>query len=157
MHVLNSEPVYFSLYCENLQYETKWSRETLTMILWFCLFFLKKERKYWIHSLLNTRQDEGEFHLLIKELWNYPDRSQVYFRMSVVQFDTLLAILKPHLKKWLPISVNRLILNSGWQYVWSRDTHRATLQMIWTDATKNAENQMCSQKIMTDKSLRVSV
>ncbi|KAI7789427.1 hypothetical protein IRJ41_012110 [Triplophysa rosa] len=33
------------------------------------------------------------------ELRDYPDRFKIYFRMSVAQFDALLAILKPHIKK----------------------------------------------------------
>ncbi|XP_042273182.1 uncharacterized protein LOC121900727 [Thunnus maccoyii] len=59
----------------------------------------KRKRKYWVHPILRRCQEQGEFHLLIKELRNSPDRFQVYFRMSVVQFDTLLAILEPHIKK----------------------------------------------------------
>ncbi len=61
--------------------------------------FLKreKERKYWVHPILRYRE-EGEFPLLIKEQWDYHGRFKVYFRMSVAQFDALLAILEPHIK-----------------------------------------------------------
>ncbi len=52
--------------------------------------FLKKEKemKYWgfTHPILKYRED-------------YHGRLKVYFRMSVAQFDTLLAILEPHIKK----------------------------------------------------------
>ncbi len=63
------------------------------------LLFLKKEkekeRKYWV---LRYRED-GEFPLLIKEKRDYHGRFKVYFRMSVSQFDALLTILEPHIKK----------------------------------------------------------
>lgn len=64
-----------------------------------------------IHPILKIRQEEGEFHPLMKELWVYPDHFHVILRMIVVHFDKLQAILKPH------ISPNQLILNWDWQYV----------------------------------------
>ena len=42
--------------------------------------------------------EEGESHLLIKELRNYPEKCIMYLKMSVAQFDALLAILEPHKK-----------------------------------------------------------
>ncbi len=30
----------------------------------------KRRRKYWVHSILKTRQEQGKFHLLIKKLQN---------------------------------------------------------------------------------------
>ncbi len=59
----------------------------------FLVLSLIEKRKHWVHSILKTREEQGEFHLLVKELRKYPDRFQVYFRMSVVQFDALLAVL----------------------------------------------------------------
>ncbi len=50
-----------------------------------------------VHPILQYRE-EGEF-LLIKEQRDYCGRFKVYFRMSVAQFDALLAILEPHIKK----------------------------------------------------------
>ncbi len=58
----------------------------------------KIERKYWVHPILKYRE-EGEFPLLIKEQQDYHRRFNVFFRMSVVQFDALLAMLEPHIKK----------------------------------------------------------
>ncbi len=62
------------------------------MILLFSCFLKKKEkeRKYWVHPILKYRE-EGEFP--------YHGRFKVYFRMSVSQFDALLVILEPHIKK----------------------------------------------------------
>ncbi len=54
----------------------------------------KKERKYWVHPILKYRED-GEFPLLTKDLRDYHGRFKVYFRMSLAQFDALLAILEP--------------------------------------------------------------
>ncbi len=62
------------------------------------LSLLKKERKYWVHPILRY-SEEGEFPLIIEEQRDYHGRFKVYFRMSVAQFDALLAILEPHIKK----------------------------------------------------------
>ncbi len=77
---------------------TKWSLQALRMILLSSRFFFFKKRKYWVYPVLRYRED-GEFPLLIKEQQDYPGRFKVYFRMSVAQFDALLAILEPHIKK----------------------------------------------------------
>ncbi len=58
----------------------------------------KKERKYWFYPILRYRK-EGEFPLLIKEQRDCHGRFEVYFWMSAAQFDALLAILEPHIKK----------------------------------------------------------
>ncbi len=54
---------------------------------------------YWVHPILKTREEQRQFHLLIKGLQNYPDHFQVCFRMSVVQCDSLPTILEPHVEK----------------------------------------------------------
>ncbi len=58
----------------------------------------RRKRKYCVcvHPILKLRREEGEF--LIKELRIYPERFKIYLRMSVGQFDALLAILEPHIK-----------------------------------------------------------
>ncbi len=61
-----------------------------------CFLKKEKERKYWVHPILNI--ERKEIPLLIKELRDYPGRFKVYFRMSA-QFDALLEILEPHIKK----------------------------------------------------------
>ncbi len=55
-------------------------------------------RKKGVDPILKHIED-GEFPHLIKEQWDYHGRFRVYFRMSVAQFDALLAILEPHIKK----------------------------------------------------------
>ncbi len=60
----------------------------------FVVLSLSRKRKYWIHPILKTRQEQGEFHLLIKELQNFPERFEAYFRLSVVQFDMYTVCLR---------------------------------------------------------------
>ncbi len=52
--------------------------------------------KYLVHPILRYKVD-GKFPLVIKEQRDYHGRFEVYFRMSVAQFDALLAILDPHI------------------------------------------------------------
>ncbi len=56
--------------------------------------FLKKKKKKG-----NIGPIRMESSLLIKEKRDYPGRFKVYFRTSVAQFDALLVILEPHIKK----------------------------------------------------------
>ncbi len=62
------------------------------ILLSSCFLKREKERKYWVHPILR-------FPLLIKEQRDYHGWFKVYFRTSVAQFDALLAILEPHIKK----------------------------------------------------------
>lgn len=68
---------------------------------WFCstLIFWAEKNKILGPSnpILKTRRRQGEFHLLVKELQIIT--VQVCFRMPVVQVDTLLATLEPHVKR----------------------------------------------------------
>ncbi len=64
------------------QNSTKWSLQAVRMIL----------------SIQSWDREGGEF-LLRKEQRDYHGWFKVYFRMSVAQFDALLAILEPHIKK----------------------------------------------------------
>ncbi|XP_073318399.1 uncharacterized protein [Pagrus major] len=59
----------------------------------------KKERRFWIHPLLQARERDGEFHCLVQELKLYNGRFRTYIRMSMGQFETLLGLLAPHLRK----------------------------------------------------------
>ncbi len=46
----------------------------------FPLYFLLCFRKYWVHSILRLRSEEGERQPVIKELRDYPERFNVYIR-----------------------------------------------------------------------------
>ena len=59
----------------------------------------RRQRRVWAHETLQTRDDRGEFHTLVRELHNYDDRFFEYFRMSQAQFAHILSILKPSITK----------------------------------------------------------
>ncbi len=152
----------FFIHCENSQYETKWSRQAARMILCFCHFLKKRKRKYWVHPILQTREEQGEFHLL-KELRNYPDHFQVYFKMSVVQFDMLLAILEPHIKRRSPNFCKSIDPEQQLACVWGR-TLSLSLSLFVKQPFKDLDGWEKTQKmepvpkkIMMNKSFGVSV
>ncbi len=49
----------------------------------------KRKGQHWVHPILKTREERGEFHLLVEELRKYPDRLQVYFRCWDLQLNIL--------------------------------------------------------------------
>ena len=55
--------------------------------------------RFRVHETLQTRDDRGEFHTLVRELHSYDDRFFEYFRMSQAQFAHILSILKPSITK----------------------------------------------------------
>ena len=69
------------------------------------LLFRRKKynQKYWVHPIKQKHKDFGEFHTLYKDFRKYPDRFYTYYRMSIEQFNTILAqiehmIYKPNNK-----------------------------------------------------------
>ncbi len=66
-------------------------------MLFSCFLKKEKEKKYWVHPILKYRED-GEFLSSLRSS-RIITRFKVYFRTSVAQFDALLAILEPHIKK----------------------------------------------------------
>ena len=50
-------------------------------------------RRVWVHDILRRRGEYGEFHHLLQELRTDDSRFRRHFRMSVSQFDELLALL----------------------------------------------------------------
>lgn len=59
----------------------------------------KRKRRYWVHPILEEREEHGDFRRLIKELKLYHDRFHRYFRVSVSQFESLLKLVAPALSK----------------------------------------------------------
>jgi hypothetical protein len=39
-------------------------------------------RKVWVHDINMKRKENGEFHNLVKELEEHPNRYEMYFRMT---------------------------------------------------------------------------
>lgn len=94
---MHTESVAYLLnLCGKKRKNTKWIRQAVRMIFALSLIEKRRKRKYYVHPILKLRREEGEF--LIKELRIYPERFKIYLRMSVGQFDALLAILEPHIK-----------------------------------------------------------
>ncbi len=128
------------------------------------LSLLKKRKRKEILGPSNPRyREDGEFPFLIKDQRDYHGRFKVYFRMSVAQFNALLAILEPRIKKktthfcelGVQGSLQCFVLrdevdeldNSGFwrslvRWLWIVKT---PLKMCATDA-KNAENLTLSKK-----------
>ena len=53
----------------------------------------------WVHKSLLKRKTEGEFFTLYKELMDDDSKFHQYFRMSISQFNELLAKLGPSIAK----------------------------------------------------------
>lgn len=51
---------------------------------------MEKKRRFWAHPLLQSRDREGEFHFLIKELKLYRGWFGTYFSMSKETFKTVI-------------------------------------------------------------------
>lgn len=60
--------------------------------------YLRKEKEI-TESIYSWKKEQGQFHLLVKELWDYPNHFQAYFRISVNEFDTHPALLALHNKQ----------------------------------------------------------
>jgi hypothetical protein len=59
----------------------------------------KKNRKYWIHKVFRTREEEGEFHTLFGRLKDDGQKFFKYFRMSFSKFENLKLLLQTHIEK----------------------------------------------------------
>lgn len=65
------------------------------------VFSTRKERRFWVHFLLQSRDRKGDLHLLIEELKLYC----MYFRMPVGQLEALLRLLVADLRRPTPWSL----------------------------------------------------
>ncbi len=66
-------------------------------------------RQWWVHPMNHVWEEKGKFINVVLRLREFPDCFQKYFRMMVDQFNELLNLLEPHIKKqrtnyWNPIS-----------------------------------------------------
>lgn len=55
----------------------------------------RRAHRWWVHPILQNRQELGEFHHLFPELLKYPDKFRNYFRMTKSEFYELLDLIKP--------------------------------------------------------------
>ena len=59
----------------------------------------KRKHRWWVHSILQRRQQYGTYHHLIAELELDSEKFHTYFRMSKDQFGSLLGKLEEQLSK----------------------------------------------------------
>jgi len=55
-------------------------------------------RKVWVHDINMKLKEKGEFHHLVKELEEHPNRYETYFRMSKVEFNFVYDLIKGDIK-----------------------------------------------------------
>ena len=105
------------------------------------LLFRRKKynQKYWVHPINRTCKDLGEFHTLYKDLRKYPDRFYTYYRMSIEQFDTILAQIEHLIYK----------PNSKWQ-------HSISLEEKLAICIRVLSLQYCDEFVMSKFALCVS-
>ena len=86
-----------------------------------------KKRKYWVHPILQKRNELGEFHTLIPELELDSERFKGYFRMTPAVFNELYDLVRNNIKKqhtrWRePISPReQLAISLRWAFIKSME------------------------------------
>jgi len=56
------------------------------------------KKKVWVHEINLKRKEKGEFHHLVQELEQHPDRYKMYFRMTKEEFEFLHEIIKEDIR-----------------------------------------------------------
>ncbi len=56
-------------------------------------------RRWWVHPMNCVREEKGEFIYVVLRLWEFPEHFHKETQMTVNQFDELLNLLEPHIKK----------------------------------------------------------
>ena len=60
---------------------------------------VKRKHRFWIHPILLKRKTLGSYHSLVQELQLHGNKFKEYFRVNVNQFEDILRIIVPQLKK----------------------------------------------------------
>lgn len=76
-----------------------WEEEVGTVAAFIVLEENKKTRNTWVHGINKKREELGEFHRLVQELKNDPERFHMYFRMTKEEFDFLHDLIKNDIQK----------------------------------------------------------
>uniref|UniRef100_A0A8C6LXM2 DDE Tnp4 domain-containing protein n=1 Tax=Nothobranchius furzeri TaxID=105023 RepID=A0A8C6LXM2_NOTFU len=63
------------------------------------LILLHKKTREWVHPILKTRERNGEYHHLMRDLKDDPDKFRTYFRLSPELFAHLLTLVTPKIEK----------------------------------------------------------
>ncbi|OWR44455.1 putative nuclease HARBI1 like protein [Danaus plexippus plexippus] len=86
----------------------------------------KKKRKYWVHPINTTREEQGEFSNIFLDLLKDEQRFYNYFRMSINSFNELYNIIKSDIEKQ----------NTNWRkYVSSKERLVIFLRFLATGDT----------------------
>lgn len=56
-------------------------------------------QRKWVHEINKLREESGEYHRLVKELNEHPDRYHMYFRVTKEEFDFLHELVKEDIIK----------------------------------------------------------
>jgi len=59
----------------------------------------KRTRRFWVHPLVRTRQEEGDYTTLYRQLVNDDVKIYKYFRMSHGEYMDILSTIEIDLKK----------------------------------------------------------
>lgn len=59
-NLLPSDAFLLLFVVSDSEYETKQTRQTLEMILWYAYFFEQRKRKYWVQPIQSWKQDAGK-------------------------------------------------------------------------------------------------
>lgn len=57
------------------------------------------ERKYWVHPLIENRENSKKFLVFFNDLRKYPEKFFDYYRMSINSFDELLQKVRESISK----------------------------------------------------------
>lgn len=71
-----------------------WEEEIETVAAFILLEEEKRKRKTWVYDINVKRKELGEFHCLVQELQNDPQRFKMYFRMTKEEFGFLHGLIK---------------------------------------------------------------
>lgn len=58
-----------------------------------------QRRRFWVHPINSQRRRLGEFHHLVQELAEHPERYERYVRMSKNQYEEILEGIRPLIEK----------------------------------------------------------
>ena len=59
----------------------------------------ERQRNKWVHEINVRREELGEYHRLVQELNEHPDRYHMYFRMTREEFNFLHELIKEDIIK----------------------------------------------------------
>ena len=75
-------------------------RRRMRLFVLFTLWQMYQvDREIWVHPMNVERSRKGEYFTLYKDQWNFEDRFFENYRMTVQQFDYLLGLVTPLIRR----------------------------------------------------------